>query len=83
MLQEKGKLSGGEYRLLQNFNSSSHNKPEKILYSEIQILHVEFQFELEMHETFHSIPIRFCCRFLTTVKMEHHEPSHGTLYYIA
>ena len=29
MLQEKGKLSGGEYRLLQNFNSSSHNKPEK------------------------------------------------------
>ena len=32
---------------------------------------VQFEFELEIHETFHTILVRFCSRFLTTVKMTH------------
>ena len=33
---------------------------------------VQFKFALEIQKTFHTIPIRFCRRFLTTIKMAHH-----------
>ena len=33
---------------------------------------VQFEFELKVHKTFNTIPIRFCIRFLTAVKMTHY-----------
>ena len=32
----------------------------------------QFEFELEMHERIHTTLIRFCGKFLTTVKMAHY-----------
>ena len=32
----------------------------------------QFKFELEIHETICVTPIKFCGRFLTTVKMAHY-----------
>ena len=32
----------------------------------------QFEFKLKVQKTFYSIPIRFCNRFLTVVKVTHH-----------
>lgn len=34
-------------------------------------IRVQFEFKLERHERFHTTLLRFCSRFLTTVKMTH------------
>ena len=40
---------------------------------------VQFEFKLEMQKTFHTIPIRFCDRFLKTVKLTYHVEIEGFL----
>ena len=32
----------------------------------------QLEFELEIHETIHATPIRFCGKFVTTLKMAHY-----------
>ena len=38
---------------------------------------VQVKFELEIHSTCHTVPIRFCSKFLVTVKMALRKLQHG------
>lgn len=33
---------------------------------------LQFEFELEIQKTFHTVAIKFCSRFIATLKMSHH-----------
>ena len=63
------KFLGSQYSIENNDSSERITVKSNVA---VQLEFEEFEFKSEIYGTFHTTPIRFCSRFIPTVKMVHH-----------